>query len=276
MNGKLYLVPTPIGNLSDMTFRAVDVLKKVNLILAEDTRVSKKLLNHFEIETRMEAFHEHNQSEKLPKVIALLKKTDLALISDAGSPGISDPGYELVKACITTGIEVVPLPGPTAFVPALTASGLPSNAFTFLGFLPKKKAAREQILSEYSKSRMTLIFYESPYRILETLEELLTILGNRNICIAREISKKFESFYYLNLEDALSSLRDERVAGEIVLVVGGVEKDSEIWDTDKVKQALQKEVETGQSLSSAAKSVASMSGWKKSVIYEMGLEKDSN
>lgn len=273
MKGKLYLVPTPIGNLSDITLRAIDVLKTVDLILAEDTRVSKKLLQRYEIGTPMESYHEFNKVEKLPQILKQLKSHDVALISDAGTPGISDPGYELVQECIEHSFEIIPLPGPTAFVPALIASGMPTNIFTFLGFLPKKKSAQQELLQEFVKSRHTLILYESPYRLLETLDTLLETLGDRHVCIARELSKKFESFYRLDLSQVQQNLRDERIAGEIVIVVQGVDKADSIWNEDRVMKALTQETESGASLSQAAKNVAKVSGWKKSAVYELGLQK---
>ena len=272
MSGKLYLVPTPIGNLKDITFRAVEVLKSTGLILAEDTRISRKLLSHYEISTQMEPYHEHNKDEQLLKVLNKLQQTNIALISDAGSPGISDPGYELVNACIKQDIEVVALPGATAFVPALTASGLATDNFVFLGFLGKKTSQREKVLTEWSTVKATLIFYESPYRVAETLRDIQNVLGDRKACVAREISKKFESYYRGSVSQIKEYLEHHQLAGEVVILVEGVSKDQEVWDEAKVKQALQHELDQGQSMSFAAKTVAKISGWKKSVIYELGLQ----
>lgn len=271
MSKTLYLVPTPIGNLADMTFRSVETLKQVSLILAEDTRVSGKLLKHYQINTPQLAFHEHNQIEKLPEVLKTLQKTDVALISDAGTPGISDPGYALVQAAIERDIKIVALPGPTALIPALVASGLPNHQFTFLGFLPKKVSQRQQLLASYQSSAVTLIIYESPYRLVKTLEDIHRSLGNRSICVAREISKIFESYYRLSVTQALELFSQQPVPGEIVIVIGGAEADTMIWDHKQIVQALKQELKTGVGLNQASKNISQLSGKKKSEIYELGL-----
>lgn len=273
MSKKLYIVPTPIGNLTDMTIRAIEVLKSVQLVLVEDTRVSKTLLNHFQIETPIEVYHEHNKEEKLPEVLEKLKKKDIAIITDAGTPGISDPGFLLVRAAIDAGIDIIPLPGPTAFVPALVASGLPTDTFTFLGFLGKKSSARKKTLENWKDVQSTLLLYESPYRVIETLEDLRSVLGDRKACVCREISKKYESFYRGTFSELLELFNDQTIAGEVVIVVTGADKQSMVWDSPKVIQALKQEMNSGQSLSKAAKAVAKQSGWKKSEVYELGLKK---
>lgn len=273
MSKTLYLVPTPIGNLSDMTFRAIDVLKKVSWILAEDTRVSGKLLKHFEIETPQKAYHEHNHQEKLPEILKLLQKHDLALISDAGTPGISDPGFGLVQAAIDRDIQVISLPGATAVIPALVASGLPTNQFTFLGFLPKKNSHKINILGEYKRSPMTLVIYESPYRLLKTLKLIKETLGERQVCVAREISKVFETYYRMSSSQAVEYFSQEQFPGEVVIVVGGVdEAEASDWDETKIKSALQTELNSGVGLNQAAKNIAKISGKKKSEIYQLGLK----
>lgn len=220
----LYLVPTPIGNLQDMTFRAVQTLKDVDLILAEDTRVSVHLFKHFGIETPYHSFHAHNEHQKLEKVLDSLKNgRNIAMVTDAGSPGISDPGFLLVRACVKEGIHVVPLPGPTALIPALAASGLPTDKFHFEGFLPVKKGrnTRLEFLKTYPH---TLVLYESPYKLSRTVKDLSDHLGSQRMaCIAKEISKIYESFSTDTLEAHVKRLSAEaaKVKGEYVIVVQG-------------------------------------------------------
>lgn len=219
----LYLVPTPIGNLDDMTYRAVQVLRDVQLIACEDTRTSGTLLNHYNIDTATTSYHEHNEREKTPELLTRMRAgRDVALISDAGTPGISDPGFYLTRACWEEGIEVRPLPGPTAFVPALTASGLPSHRFSFEGFLPKKKGRTARLKALSTESR-TLIFYESPYRLLRTLDDLIEYFGaTRMAVVARELTKKFEEIERGTLRDVRSYFAAyEKVRGECVIVVDG-------------------------------------------------------
>ncbi len=218
----LYLVPTPIGNLADLTFRAVDVLKSVSLILAEDTRTSKKLLDHYEITTPMRAFHAHNEHGVLNQIIEQLQHgADLALISDAGTPGISDPGFLLMRACREANIEVTCLPGATAFVPALVGSGLPSDAFHFEGFLPHKKG-RQTRLIYLAALPHTFVLYESPYRLVKCLEQLAEHCGaERKATVARELSKKFEELRHGTLTTLAEHYKAQKVKGEIVIVVGG-------------------------------------------------------
>jgi 16S rRNA (cytidine1402-2'-O)-methyltransferase len=222
MSGILYLVPTPIGNLKDMTFRAIETLKESDLILAEDTRNSGILLKHYEISTPMRSYHAHNEHKVTEEIIQQLKEgRSFSLITDAGSPGISDPGYLLAKACVENEVEVIALPGATAFVPALTVSGLISNEFTFVGFLPVKKG-RQTKLNEIKEEKRTLILYESPHKITRTLKDLAEFLGaERKASLSREITKKFEE----TLRGTLSELADisekRNLKGEMVLVVEG-------------------------------------------------------
>ncbi|MEM0995305.1 MAG: 16S rRNA (cytidine(1402)-2'-O)-methyltransferase [Bacteroidota bacterium] len=219
----LYLVPTPIGNLADMTFRAIDVLKNVSLILAEDTRTSKKLLDHYEIKTSMRAFHAHNEHGILHQIVEQLQHgADIALISDAGTPGISDPGFLLVRACRANDVTVTCLPGATAFVPALVGSGLPSDAFHFEGFLPHKKG-RQTRLIYLATLPHTFVLYESPYRLVKCLEQLATHCGeDRQATVARELSKKFEELRHGTLTALAVHFKEQvKVKGEIVVVVTG-------------------------------------------------------
>jgi len=220
--GKLYLVPTPIGNLKDMTFRAVEVLKEVDLILAEDTRTSAKLLMHFEITTHMQSHHMHNEHKTIDGIVQRLKAGEnIALISDAGTPGISDPGFLLTRACVEAGIEVDCLPGATAFVPALVNSGLPNDKFVFEGFLPVKKGrqTRLQLLAEETR---TIIFYESPHKLIKTLNQFVTVFGpDRKISVSRELSKLHEETVRGTTIEVLKYYENKPPKGEIVIIVGG-------------------------------------------------------
>ena len=218
----IYLIPTPIGNLEDMTLRAIRLLKEVDLILAEDTRVSQKLLSHYEIKTPMQSFHMHNEHKKVNQIIdqARLGRT-IALISDAGTPGISDPGYLLVHHALKEGIEVECLPGATALIPALVQSGLPADRFIFEGFIPPKKG-RQSRLEQMAKEPRTLIFYESPHKILKTLDQMIPYFGSeRKVAVVREISKKFESNFRGSLKEALHFFEQNPPKGEFVVVVEG-------------------------------------------------------
>ncbi|NND63022.1 MAG: 16S rRNA (cytidine(1402)-2'-O)-methyltransferase [Flavobacteriaceae bacterium] len=220
--GKLYLVPTPIGNLGDMTFRAVEVLKEVDLILAEDTRTSGKLLKHFEISTPMKSYHMHNEHQSTEGVVQVLKSGDnVALISDAGTPAISDPGFLLTRACVSEGIKVECLPGPTAFVPALVNSGLPNDRFVFEGFLPAKKG-RQTRLKALSEETRTMVFYESPHKLLKTLTQFSEYFGNdRLISVSREISKVHEETVRGSISEVKAHFENNILKGEIVVVVAG-------------------------------------------------------
>ena len=218
----IYLIPTPIGNLEDITFRAIRLLKQVDLILAEDTRTSQKLLNHYEIKTPMQSFHMHNEHKKVLQFVSeALQGKIIALISDAGTPGISDPGYLLVNKAIGEGIEVKCLPGATALIPAIVQSGLPADRFIFEGFLPQKKG-RQSRLIKMSKEARTLVFYESPHKLVKTLAEMILHFGSdRNLVVVREISKKFESNFRGNLNTALEFFEKNSPKGEFVVVVEG-------------------------------------------------------
>lgn len=218
----LYLVPTPIGNLQDITLRALDVLRKVDLILAEDTRTSSKLLNHYEINRPLSPFHQHNEHQIVQHIVdQLIAGKNIALITDAGTPGISDPGFLLVRACVRANITVECLPGATAFVPALVASGLPTDRFCFEGFLPLKKG-RHTALTQLAAQERTLILYESPVRLLRTLEDLAGYFGaDRLCCVSRELTKMFEEQFRGTLVEAHKHFSSKTVKGEIVLVIAG-------------------------------------------------------
>ena len=220
--GKLFIVPTPIGNLEDMTFRAIRILKEADLILAEDTRTSGKLLKHFEIGTHMHSHHMHNEHKTIDNIISRLKAGEtIALISDAGTPAISDPGFLITRACIENNIEVECLPGATAFVPALVNSGLPNDKFIFEGFLPEKKGRQTRYLALAEETR-TMIMYVSPHKLLKTLSEFITYFGvERQICVSRELSKLHEENYRGTVQEVLTHFENKPIKGEIVVVVGG-------------------------------------------------------
>ena len=218
----IYLIPTPIGNLEDMTLRGIRLLKEVDLILAEDTRTSQKLLNHYEIKTSMQSFHMHNEHKKVAQVLQeVLRGKTIALISDAGTPGISDPGYLLVHEALKQGVKVECLPGPTALIPALVQSGLPSDRFVFEGFLPPKKG-RQGRLKQMAEESRTTVFYESPHKIIKTLGQMLPYFGpQRKLAVVRELSKKFESNFRGSLEEAVHFFEEHPPKGEFVIVVEG-------------------------------------------------------
>lgn len=270
--GRLYIVATPIGNLEDMTLRAIRILNEVRLIAAEDTRTSRVLLQHFEIDTPMTSYHEHNKETKLDPIFEALALGDVALISDAGMPGISDPGYELIREAIAREITVVPIPGANAAVTAVVLSGLPTDSFVYLGFLPKKQNARRDLLKSLQREKRTLVAYESPHRLADTLGLVASIMGEaRPVCIGREMTKKFEEFWRGTARGAHQYFSDDNPKGEVTLVIGGAPDEGK-WDKQRVREALQSELEAGHSLSHAAKTVAAESGWKKSAVYELGLE----
>lgn len=221
--GALYLVSTPIGNLSDFSYRAVHILKNVNLIAAEDTRTSRVLLNHYEIATRITSYHSFNLKKETPRLLHMLAGgQSIALISDAGTPGISDPGYQLVQVCVDNAVRVIPVPGASALLAGLVASGLPTHRFVYEGFLPQKKGRKTRLTFLADESR-TMVIYESPHRIEKTVRELHEFWGERQCVMAREITKKFEEFYRGTLLGLAEHLQQKKIKGEIVLIVAGKE-----------------------------------------------------
>ncbi len=219
--GCLYIVATPIGNLEDITLRALRVLKEVDVIACEDTRQTMKLLSHFDISKRLVSYHEHNEITRAPEIVIELEQgAKVALVSDAGTPAISDPGYRLVSLCLRHGIGVVPIPGASAFVAALAASGMPIEEFTFAGFLPARPTARRKALRTLASEPRTIALYEAPHRLLDSLEDALEILGNRPAVIAREVTKAFEEFQRGHIEDLVAAVRKKPPRGEITLLIG--------------------------------------------------------
>jgi 16S rRNA (cytidine1402-2'-O)-methyltransferase len=269
----LYLVPTPIGNLEDITLRALRILKEASLIAAEDTRTSRILLDHYQIKTPLTSYHEHNKLAKLDAIFGALTMGDVALISDAGMPGISDPGYELVVAVLAKGIKVVPLPGANAALCALVASGLPTEPFTFLGFPPRKTNALRQFLAQHGTAPHTLILYESPNRLLDTLQAIAETLGeDRPVVVAREISKLYESFHRGTAAEGIAHFTAHPPRGEIVIVISGAPpQNDEPWDESRVVAALQELLEAGEARNSAVKTVAGQSGWPRREVYALSL-----
>ncbi len=279
--GRLYLCPTPIGNLGDMTLRTLEALKMVDLIAAEDTRNTMKLLNHFEINVPLTSYYEHNKAQKGGVLIERLKSgQNIALVSDAGMPAISDPGEDLVKKCIEEGIEVVPLPGPSAFTTALVASGLPTGRFSFEGFLTTNKRNRKIHLEEVKNDTRTLIFYEAPHKLLYTLSDMLEVLGDREIVLARELTKKFEEFYRTTLSEAIKHYNEIPPKGEFVLIIRG--KDPETLEEERKaslpspEKALIKYSAEGLRGKELTNYVAESLGLPKREVYDIYLKiKDS-
>lgn len=260
----LYIVSTPIGNLSDMTYRAVEILKSVDMIFAEDTRTSKVLLNHYGIETSYQSYHEHNKFEKIPIILNLLEAgKNLALISDAGTPLVSDPGNDLVQSVVENGFYVVGIPGASAALTALVSSGLIAQPFTFIGFLPKKQKAMKDELNKYKLYETTLIIYESPNRIKETLEVMYEVFGNRKISLARELTKKFETIIRSDLESVQTMELDTR--GEYTLVVEGFAEDLSNLTINDVYNTM---VKNGIDQKDALKLTAEKLGIPKREVYQ--------
>jgi 16S rRNA (cytidine1402-2'-O)-methyltransferase len=266
--GILYLVATPIGNLEDMSPRAVRILKEAVLIAAEDTRHTGKLLKHFEIETPLTSYFEHNKLNKLDFILDKLSIGDVALVSDAGTPAINDPGYELVRAALASGFDVKPVPGPSASIAALTVSGLPTDSFLYLGYLPHKTSDRHKFVGQVSNVTYTLIFLESPYRVVESLEDLLSVLGDRRICVAREMTKMFEEYWRGNISGAVEYFKSQPARGEFTLVVEGRQKDDdEKWTEEQLSAAIEAGVKSGISAKKLSSDLAVQSGWNKKEIY---------
>lgn len=275
MPGILYLCATPIGNMEDMTFRAVRVLGEVDLIAAEDTRNSIKLLNHYEIHTPMTSYHEYNKIEKGKKLVEkLLEGQDIALITDAGTPGISDPGEELVKMCYEAGVMVTSLPGAAACITALTLSGLSTRRFAFEAFLPSEKKERLEVLAELTDETRTIILYEAPHRLLRTLKELLEHLGDRRITVCRELTKKHETAYAATLSQAVAYYEEQEPRGECVLVLEGRSRqelrDREIarWEELTIEEHMEHYLSQGVPKKDAMKKVAKDRGIGKRDVYQ--------
>ncbi len=262
----LYLIPTPIGNLDDITLRAIDTLKSVEVVFCEDTRITRQLLNYLGISKKLIASHKFNEEMNSDKLLSYLNNGhDVGLVTDRGTPIISDPGYELVKVAIENNYNVVSLPGPTAFVPALTVSGLSPQPFLFYGFLNNKSSKREKELESLKDYPYTMIFYEAPHRIIETLESMEKVLGNKNICISREISKKFEEVYRGKISDIKNDMVD--VKGELVIVVDGNHEEKS-FDNLSIIEHVNLYIMNGMDKKEALKKVSKDRGMSKSDVYK--------
>ena len=279
MAGTLYLCATPIGNLEDMTFRCVRILKEVDLIAAEDTRNSIRLLNHFEIKTPMTSYHEYNKIEKGRKLVEKLREgTDIALITDAGTPGISDPGEELVRMCREEGIPVTAVPGAAACVTALTISGLSTRRFAFEAFLPTEKKERQQILEELKQETRTIVLYEAPHRLVKTLRLLLETLGDRQVRVCRELTKKHETVYENTLSGAVSYYEEQEPKGECVLVIAGksreeIRREEQMqWEEMTLEEHMERYLSEGMDRKEAMKQVARDRGIGKREVYRALLQ----
>ncbi len=271
-NGVLYLVGTPIGNLADISQRALNILGKVFYIACEDTRQTKKIMQNYEIFNKMESFNSHNGFKKIPKIIDSLKEgNSIALVSDAGMPGICDPGEELVRCTILAGHEVIAVPGPCAAITALVSSGLPSSKFIFEGFLPKKKIDREKILLEISICEKTTILYESPHRIHKLLKELKKFCGgSREMRIARELTKKFEEHIGKNIDEIIDFFENKNPKGEFTILIKGIEnKKNKNIDNNDLREELHELVSLGLSLNSASKYLSKKNNISKRTIYNL-------
>jgi len=268
--GTLYVVGTPIGNLEDISLRALRILRQVDLIAAEDTRTTRKLLARYGIETPLTSYHEHNKLIKLDYLLKTLREKDVALVSEAGMPGLSDPGYELIRAAIERGIPVVPVPGPSALVTALVVSGLPTDSFVYLGFLPRRREERRRLLESVARERRTLVAFEAPHRLLATLADLKEVLGDRRIAIARELTKVHEEVWRGTTGEALARFEEAPPRGEFTLVIEGAKEAR--WDEERVRQALRRMLGEGVGTREAVKAVAELAGWPKREVYELALE----
>ena len=270
--GKLYLVPTPIGNLQDMTFRSIAILKKVDYIAAEDTRNTGLLLKHFDISTRQLSFHEHNAFEKIPDLLKLLKSgNSLAQVSDAGLPSISDPGYDLVRAAIQEDIAVIALPGASAGITALIASGLAPQPHIFYGFLPRKSGQQKSFFEEKKYYPETQIFYESPYRVQETLENMLAVYGDRQRVLTRELTKLYEEYQRGNISEILTYIAENPLKGECLLLVSGYdhqEKEQQVSEVE-LKHLVEALVKEGMKPNQAIKKVAKENDFNRQELYQL-------
>ncbi len=265
----LYLVATPIGNLEDFSPRAIRILKEVKLIAAEDTRHTAKLLTHFDIKTPTTSYFDHNKQKKLDNVLETLEKGDVALVSDAGTPGLNDPGYLLVRAALDAGHTVSPIPGPSAPIAALVISGLPTDHFLYLGYLPRKRGERQRAIQEIEPLPYTLIFFETPHRIEEALEDLETILGNREIAVAGELTKMYEEVFRGTIIQAREHFTEQPARGEYTLVIAGKTKGTSLWGEDELVAALKEHLEKGIPPSEIARQVAERSGWPRRKVYKI-------
>lgn len=272
--GSLYICPTPIGNLEDITLRTLRILKEVDLIAAEDTRHTIKLLNHYEIKNPLISYHEHNKREKGNTLIEKLNKgLSIALVTDAGMPGISDPGQDIISLAIDEGIDVVALPGATASITGLVISGLPTDKFVFEGFLPSKKNDRIKELEKLKIETRTIIFYESPYRVVNLLEDMKKVFGNRKISISRELTKIYEETFRGTIDEGLNKFMEEKPRGEFILIVdGGDLIETDPYENISIKEHLKSYIDDGLTKKDAVKKVADLRDIPKNLVYKESIE----
>jgi len=271
--GTLFLVGTPIGNLEDITLRALRVLREVSLIAAEDTRTTGRLLQHYEIDTPLISFHEYSDERRVADLVQRLAQGDVALVSDAGMPGLSDPGYRLVQAALEEGVTVSPIPGPSAVVTALVSSGLPSDSFIFLGFLPRQQKARREALANAARQTTTLVAYEAPHRLLPFLQDVIDVLGNRQVVVARELTKMYEEIWRSPAGEALAHFAEGEVRGEITVIIAGAAQEDLIWKEVDVRRAMEEELAQGLRRKEAAAIVAQRAGWRTREVYDLSVGK---
>jgi 16S rRNA (cytidine1402-2'-O)-methyltransferase len=264
----LYIVATPIGNMEDISLRALRILSQVSLVAAEDTRKTRRLLAAYGIKTKLTSYHEHNTKTKLPYLLQRLQAQDIALVSEAGMPGISDPGYELVVAAIENGIPIVPIPGASVLVTALAVSGLPSNQFVYLGFLPRRKGQRERLLKQIAKEGRTILAFEAPHRLLSTLEDILAVLGDRRLALCRELTKIHEEVFRGTVSQAIVHFAEPR--GEFTLVVEG--KGQKRRPAEDFEDELRRLYQKGLSAKEAISQVAKATGASKKELYRLWLK----
>lgn len=271
--GVLYVVATPIGNLEDLTLRALRILREVTLIAAEDTRTTAKLLSRYEIQTPMVSFFEHNEVVRQDEILRAVGAGDVALVSEAGMPTISDPGYRLVQAAIERGMSVVPVPGPSAVLAALVVSGLPTDSFLFLGFLPRRQAARKRQLASVRDQPFTVVCFEAPHRLLAALEDIHETLGDRQLAVACELTKLYEQVWRGTASGALDHFSQTQPRGEFTLVLAGASgEDEPAWEEALVRKALAEMKRNGLSWRDAAAEVADMARWSKRSVYRLAIE----
>ena len=272
--GTLFLVATPIGNLDDISVRALRTLREARLIAAEDTRRTKQLLTHFGITRPLTSYFEHNKLAKLDTILAALDDGSVALVSDAGTPNLSDPGYELVRAALAAGHAVTPIPGPSALLAALVASGLPSDAFVYLGFLPRKAGERQRLLESVADEPRTLVAFEAPHRLLEALAAVEAVLGDRPVAVARELTKLHEEIVRAPASQARRHFEQKEILGEITLVIGGAAtaQPAAAWDAPRVRAELEKRLSAGAHKKDAARQVAALANWPQRDVYRLAAE----
>jgi 16S rRNA (cytidine1402-2'-O)-methyltransferase len=267
----LYVVATPIGNLEDITLRALRVLQEVSLIAAEDTRTTRKLLSHYGIKARLTSYHEHNKGAKIPHILDTLRHADVALVSEAGMPGVSDPGYDLVAAAAEAEVPVVAVPGPSAVVAALAVSGLPTRQFTYVGFLPRRRGERRRLLSTLAAQPQTIVALESPHRLLATLSDLLAVLGDRRIAVCRELTKLHEEVFRGRISEAIAHFQEPR--GEFTLVLEGAPQPAEtVVPTEAVLAELRQLRQQGAAPRQAVTQVARQFGLPRRQVYRLWLQ----